>query len=66
MLEVMLNAAALFAAAAIFTVVGETDSVPAEQRLLAVEPKPVGNVEDVERFILSRRAPSSRNAIVSV
>ena len=62
----MLNVPVLFAAAATFTVVGETASVPPEQRLLAAEPVPVGNVEDVETNILSSCAPSSRNANVSV
>ena len=56
----------LFAAAAIFIVGGETERVAPEQRLLAVEPVPAGNVEDVEMFILSSCAPSSRNVIVSV
>ena len=56
----------LFAAAAIFKVAGETDRVVAEQRLLAVDPGPVGNAEAVVRLILSSCAPSSRYAIVSV
>jgi hypothetical protein len=37
-----------------------------EQRLLAVEPAPVGAVVDVVMLILSSRAPSSRYAKVSV
>jgi uncharacterized membrane protein len=59
--EVTLNVAVLFAAAATFTVAGETESVvPPEQRLLAVEPVPAGAVVDVVMLILSSCAPSSR------
>jgi hypothetical protein len=57
----MLKVAVLFAAAATFTVVGETESVvPPEQRLLAVEPAPAGTVADVVMLNLSSCAPSSR------
>ena len=64
----MLNVPVLPAAAATLTDVGETESVgpPGVHRLLAVEPVPVGNVEEVARFILSSCAPSSRYAKVSV
>ena len=63
----MLNVPALFAAAATFTALGATESVaPVEQRLLAVEPAPVGAEVDVVMLILSSCAPSSRYANVSV
>ena len=53
-LEVMSNVPALFAAASTFNVLGATESVaPVEQRLLAVEPVPVGAVVDVVTLILS-------------
>ena len=57
----MLNVPVLPAAAATLSDVGETESVgpPGVHRLLAVEPIPVGNVEEVAMFILSSRAPSS-------
>jgi len=57
----MLNVPVLFTAAATFTVLGATERVaPVEQRLLAVEPAPVGAVADVVMLILSSCAPSSR------
>ena len=57
----MLNAPELLAAAATFTALGATESVgPVEQRLLAVEPAPVGAVVEVVMLILSSCAPSSR------
>ena len=63
----MLNVSELFVAAARFTAPGATASVaPVEQRLLAVEPAPVGAVVDVVMLILSSWAPSSRYANVSV
>ena len=63
----MSNAPALFAAAATFNALGATERVaPVEQRLLAVEPVPVGAVVDVVMLILSSCAPSSRYANVSV
>src|SRR5262245_56778876 len=63
----MLKVPVLFSGAAIFNVPVETESVaPVEQRLLAVEPVPVGAVVDVVMLILSSRGPSSRYAKVSV
>jgi hypothetical protein len=63
----MSNVSELFAAAATFTEPGATASVaPVEQRLLAVEPAPVGAAVEVVMLILSSCAPSSRYANVSV
>src|SRR5262249_23449036 len=63
----MSKVSALFAAAATFTAPGATESVATvEQRLLAVEPAPVGAVVEVVMLILSSCAPSSRYANVRV
>src|SRR5262245_45641933 len=59
-LDERLNVAALFAAAATFTVEGDTDSVVPVEQLPAAPPVPLGSAAEVLMLSLSSRAPSSR------